>query len=435
MKILKKYDIIKCLMILITFTMIITGLNVILINEKVCIAKADDKKIQSFNQDSETFKKNIFIHIFNKSLAVLELDYKEKIGNNSDSFVKYAFNKIINFDYKNPKSYLKAQISLLKGVEDEIKIASKDSEEINSEDYDTSDIYIPEEYSNQKAVVDDEDYYKEPEKNTTFEANSFQIEKSNQTKQDKKSIENISSSSPKNLKIISTPVPPPEKIEHDKNKPLILIYHTHGTEAYYPEKIGNYHSLNSKYTVIRVGDILTKYLLDKGYKVIHDTTIHDYPSYQGSYKRSLQTMKKYIKDNPDLKIFIDIHRDGIDKIAEIEKNQKKKYDEMRKNSYIRINGEKVSRFALVVGGGNKNVDKLKRFAYYIKAVSDELYPGLSRPVILKNRRYNRYNQFMSNYCVLFEVGSNLNTIDESVRAAKYIGEVLDKSLKGFVKLN
>lgn len=444
----KKYNIVDYLMILITFTMIITGINIILISEDIFIAKADNETtVEVFKQnanENESFRENLFIYIFNKSFTLFELSSKENKVIDSSSLFKHVLNKVVNFDYKNPKSYLGAQLSMIKEVEKEIDVALKNSEEKGTEDYDTSQIFIPEEYSNEHVIIDEEDQHlkKKADRDDDIVAinvNGFQddndeTENVSMQKNDRSNI-NIDIALEDEIEIISTPVPPPKKIEHSKDKPLILIFHTHGTESYKPEVKGNYHSLNREFTVIKVGEVLTKYLTDKGYNVVHDTTLHDYPSYQGSYKRSLKTMNRNIKNNPDIKIFIDIHRDAFERIDEIENKQKNKYNEIRKNSYIEINGEKVARFALVVGGGNNNVNELKKFAYYIKAISDELYPGLARPVLVKSKNYNRYNQFISNYCTLIEIGNNVNTIDEAVRSAQYIGEIIDKALRGFVDMN
>ena len=40
---------------------------------------------------------------------------------------------------------------------------------------------------------------------------------------------------------------------------------------------------------------ITEELKAAGIGVIHDTTIHDYPSYNGSYERSAETVKKEYK--------------------------------------------------------------------------------------------------------------------------------------------
>lgn len=54
-----------------------------------------------------------------------------------------------------------------------------------------------------------------------------------------------------------------------------------------------------------------------GKTVVHDKTYHDYPSYNGSYDRSLKTLSNMLKDNGDAEIAIDLHRDAVRKLKHI----------------------------------------------------------------------------------------------------------------------
>ena len=104
------------------------------------------------------------------------------------------------------------------------------------------------------------------------------------------------------------------ELDIDKNN--ILIFHTHTCESYTPsetypyEQTGNFRTTDLNYTVARLGDELTNYLLGFGFKVNHDKTYHDYPAYTGSYSRSLESVKKDLQENPS-DIIIDLHRDAI----------------------------------------------------------------------------------------------------------------------------
>lgn len=64
------------------------------------------------------------------------------------------------------------------------------------------------------------------------------------------------------------------------------------------------------FTVTRVGTELENQLKQYNYNVIHDTSYHDYPAYNGSYTRSLATVENILKEAPS-DIIIDIHRDAI----------------------------------------------------------------------------------------------------------------------------
>lgn len=216
-------------------------------------------------------------------------------------------------------------------------------------------------------------------------------------------------------------IEPPETVSLDHENPYVFLYHTHGTEAYLPITTGRFHTEKREYNVITIGEIIGKVLEEKGHKLKHVDIYHDIPSYNESYIRSLSTLKEELEENENIKVVFDIHRDGIegDSVA-VSKAQ----DAAR----ITIGGKDVATFSLVIGPDNPNKEKLIKFANYIRHVSESMYPGLFKSIIIKPS--GRFNQYVSDYYALIEVGSNLNTIDEAKESAKYIGEILHKVIEG-----
>ncbi|WP_130806605.1 stage II sporulation protein P [Senegalia massiliensis] len=215
----------------------------------------------------------------------------------------------------------------------------------------------------------------------------------------------------------------PKSISIAKDKPYIMIYHTHATEAYLPNHDGGFRSRDKNYNMIKIGDIITEKLIEKGHRVKHIETTHDYPSYNASYSRARSTIEKELKGEKNLRVLIDIHRDGVSPGASY-------YDRIKKESVVQIDGKKVGTFKFVVGNDTPNKDKVLQFANYIKSVSDMMYPGLCLKPIIKP--YGKFNQYLSDYSLLMEVGSNVNTLEETERTADYISEILDVALKGMV---
>ena len=68
---------------------------------------------------------------------------------------------------------------------------------------------------------------------------------------------------------------------------------------------------DTNYNMVRIGNELADIFEENGIEVIHDTTLYDYPSYTGSYNRSLEAMEKYLEEYPSIKIVLDIHRDAL----------------------------------------------------------------------------------------------------------------------------
>ncbi len=222
-------------------------------------------------------------------------------------------------------------------------------------------------------------------------------------------IENDETDKGINYQIISSEkAKMPEKVSLDFSKPIVYIYHTHATESYEPVVIDNYHSVEEPGTVREVGERMAKQLESKGVKVIHDKTIHDYPSYNESYRRSLETIKKGLEENKSVKIVIDIHRDAAD------------YKPENQNTVV-IDNLKAAKYCIVVGTNNENYKALKTFADYILYKGNLIYPGLDDGIIEKPYKFNEY---VTDYYILLEIGDNENDIKEALKTADCFAEIL-----------
>lgn len=195
--------------------------------------------------------------------------------------------------------------------------------------------------------------------------------------------------------------------------PLVIIYHTHSSESYMPFKESNYHRVEEEGTVRDVGNVLETELKKKGINVIHDKTIHDRPSYNESYSRSLETIQTLRNKHPSAIYIIDLHRDAAAAGA-------------TEGKYIEINGKRVAKFSMVVGRSNENYENLYDFAKKVSAKAASMYNGFGGSIIEKD--YN-YNEFVSDRAVLLEVGNNKNTIEEARECGKYFANVLSEIIK------
>lgn len=89
----------------------------------------------------------------------------------------------------------------------------------------------------------------------------------------------------------------------------------------------------------------------------------------------------------------------------------------------KVNGKDVATFYFVIGPDSPNKEEVLSFAKYFKAVSDIIYPDLCTGILIKPK--GKYNQFLSDYSALVEIGSNINTMEEALETAKLFGELLD----------
>ncbi len=199
------------------------------------------------------------------------------------------------------------------------------------------------------------------------------------------------------------------------NKSKVIIYHTHTCESYTPtenlyyEMTGNYRSVDLNFSVARVGDELETQLSSYGIQVIHDKTYHDHPAYNGSYSRSLITAQNALANNPDTDIVIDLHRDAIADASYAPK--------------VKIGEEYASQLMFVMGGLNENWVQNLKFAVKVMQKANELYPGLFKPLILRN---SEYNQHLAKAGCIIEVGATGNTLEESINSMKYLAKILNE---------
>ena len=74
-------------------------------------------------------------------------------------------------------------------------------------------------------------------------------------------------------------------------------------------------------------------------------------------------------------------------------------------------------------GTHKDWQENLKFAIKIQEKANELYPGLFKPIILRN---SGYNQERAKGASIIEVGATGNTLDQSLVSMKYLAKVLSE---------
>lgn len=203
-------------------------------------------------------------------------------------------------------------------------------------------------------------------------------------------------------------------------EPEVLIVHTHATEAFeqydsdYYDIRNTWRSTDNRNNMVAVGDAMAQILEENGIAVLHDTTQHDYPSYNGSYERSAETIQGYLEDYPSIRVVLDLHRDAMQREDAIVK------------PVAVIDGKKAAQIMIIstCEDGSIGVPEWRqnlRFAALLQNKIEEYAPGLTRPVYFC---YRKYNMDLTTGSLLLEFGSNANTLDEAVYAAQFAGQAL-----------
>lgn len=212
----------------------------------------------------------------------------------------------------------------------------------------------------------------------------------------------------------------PFAVEAGSEEPQVLIMHTHATETYEMADNGWYdpaftcRSTDTAVNMAAVGARIAQKLNAAGICTLQDTTLHDYPSYNGSYAKSNETVRWYLEQYPSIKVVLDVHRDAIEQ-----------QDGTRVKPLAEIDGRPCAQVMIICGadrGGNlPNFRENLRFAAAWQNAMESRFAGLTRPVLFD---YRYYNQDLTTGSLLIEIGGHANTLEEALYAGDLVGEAL-----------
>ena len=202
------------------------------------------------------------------------------------------------------------------------------------------------------------------------------------------------------------------------DKPLILIIHTHATEAYSDTE--GYRSEDPLENMLRIGQEMAQILNQNGIPTLHDTTLHDAQSYDAAYERTEETISAYLEQYPSICMVIDVHRDAA------------QTSDGRQLAHTTVlGGQEMAQLLLVMGTDTQelphpNWEQNLSFALKLQAYIAQDAPDLMRPILLRSARYNEH---LTPQSILLEVGTAGNTQAQALRSAQYFATALSALIK------
>ena len=214
-----------------------------------------------------------------------------------------------------------------------------------------------------------------------------------------------------------------KEINLSKVRDKVLLYCTHTSESFVNSNgykfnyTGTMRTKDAKYNMLSVASVLKEKLQEKNFNVTFDTTPHDYTSYDNAYTNSRATIKNNLNKNGKFGLMIDVHRDA--------------YGGLNNGPIVEINGKRVALIMIVVGIGTKGYENPYwetnlAIAMQIMKKGEEMYPGLFRPLLIRD---SKYNQDMNEGAILTEMGTTGNTHEEVFYAATCLANVLNEVFK------
>lgn len=199
----------------------------------------------------------------------------------------------------------------------------------------------------------------------------------------------------------------------------ILIYHTHSQEGYADSVAGDPST-----TVVGVGDRLTELLTEKGFQVIHDKGTYDLPKRDRAYSVASPYIQDILKENPDIEVVIDLHRDGVSENVRLVTEQ----DGKKMAQIMFFNGLSHTTAAGDIAYlKNPYIQDNLAFSLQMQIAAAEYYPDLTRRIYLKGYRFNMHFVPKS---LLVEVGAQTNTVEEAMNAMEPLADLLGQVLSG-----
>lgn len=196
--------------------------------------------------------------------------------------------------------------------------------------------------------------------------------------------------------------------------PAVLILHTHATESYtktgedYAET-ARYRTLDEDYNMLSLGDMVAQDLKNAGIGVVQDTTLHDYPSYNGSYTRARKSIQSYLEAYPSIRLVLDLHRDAVEV----------SYGQLR--TCVSVEGSDCAQLMIVLGTNHDTWQDNLSLGLKLHAQLERQVPGITRPLQL---RASRFNQDLSAGALLVEIGAAGNTHEEALAAARQLSKAI-----------
>jgi len=200
--------------------------------------------------------------------------------------------------------------------------------------------------------------------------------------------------------------------------PLVAVYHTHSREGFLPEldaaeveRLKGAYSDDLDRTVVRCGRALAAALARLEVPAVLSERVHDREGRIGAYVRSEATVKALLRAYPSLRLLLDLHRDSQGRDT---------------TTVTLVGGQPAARLLLVVGKKNPHFEANYALALRLVRLAESEYPGLTRGIFPKR---DRYNQHLSPYAALVELGGIENTMEEAVRSARLLAQVVALELR------
>lgn len=199
-------------------------------------------------------------------------------------------------------------------------------------------------------------------------------------------------------------------------RPFVLVYHTHGTEAFLPDLYGarragrdpdsDAFTRDPRKSVRAAGRAIAQRLYERGLDVVWSGTLYDEAGRDGAYDRARAGLRRLLARYPGVRVALDVHRDAT-------------------TTRVPVGGTQAAGVLFVVGAGHPGWHRNLALA---EAMADRLtrvHPRLVRGIALKPWHYN---QDLLPGALIVEIGGAENSLAETLTSARLVADALVDAL-------
>ncbi len=203
--------------------------------------------------------------------------------------------------------------------------------------------------------------------------------------------------------------------------PVVLILHTHGTEAFAECADEGWRSRDPGLSVVSLGERLADRLREADIPALHLTELFDEPDFNLSYYNAARAIRDALELAPSISYILDLHRDSMTFP-----------DGTVYAPVTEVSGRRTAQLMFVVGtdeAGAEHPDWRDNLALALRLQTSlsSRYPTLMRDV---NLRSASFNEQYTKGSLLIEAGAAGCTLDEAAAAVDLLADALIAEIRG-----
>lgn len=207
---------------------------------------------------------------------------------------------------------------------------------------------------------------------------------------------------------------------YGEDAPVVLILHTHGTEAFAECAADDYRSTDTAKNIVSAGAVIAEKLEEKGIRTLHCTAMFDEEDFTMAYYNASLEIRRTLEEYPSISYILDVHRDSIET------------DGVYIAPAAQTEDGTTAQMMFVIGtdyggSGHTTWKNNLSLAARLHTALNKNTPQLMRDI---NLRSASFNEQYSDGSLLLEIGACASTLEEVHHSAELFADALADEIIG-----